>query len=123
MTNPSICQGFLLFSSIAASRLPQPQIGAVGPLEATIASISHEISNKEEQSRDMQRQWLVKERELIVIQDANSQASQELQRLRGQHVILGQRRLSVCRRYLHGLKFDLPRQNLGEPFCFYASTW
>eukprot|EP00884_Botryococcus_braunii_P018105 jgi/Botrbrau1/4979/Bobra.0396s0007.2 len=70
-----------------------------GPLEATIASLIRDIASKEEQSRDMQRQWLVKERELVVLQAANSQASQEVQLLRGQHAILGQRRLNVLRRY------------------------
>ena len=67
----------------------------LGPLEATIANLSHEITRKGVESKDLQRLWINLQTELVTKQISNGTLSEAHARLTSDYSILFQKKVRL----------------------------
>uniref|UniRef100_A0A7S0QXY1 Coiled-coil domain-containing protein 40 n=1 Tax=Pyramimonas obovata TaxID=1411642 RepID=A0A7S0QXY1_9CHLO len=63
-----------------------------GPLEATIANLQREITNKGVEGKELQRRWVGFQVELVALVNENNHMEETVQRLKSEHTVMLQRR-------------------------------
>eukprot|EP00898_Chlorokybus_atmophyticus_P004526 jgi/Chlat1/5074/Chrsp33S08960 len=67
----------------------------MGPLEATAANISRDITRKDAESRELQRRWVRLQTELVTLAAEQATTADRVRRLRSEHTVLGQKRVRL----------------------------
>ena len=89
----------------------------LGPLEATIANISREIGTKVHESKELQRQWIVIQMELVTLQNENNALAERIQRLKSEKTVYTEKRkrleqkLEQQQRFIKGLNSAISKMH------------
>ena len=89
----------------------------LGPLEATIANITREIGSKVHESKELQRQWIVIQMELVTLQNENNALAEKIQRLKSEKTVYTEKRkrleqkLEQQHRFIKGLNSAISKMH------------
>ena len=78
-----------------------------GPLEATIANLSREITRKDTEGKELQRRWVGYQQELVKLVQNNNALLDNVRRLKSEYTVLGQKRARLdasCSTYTEDIK-------------------